>query len=168
MALTLDTSHKSTSGLYHLCLRFSMNSKRYFYKLGEKYTADEFDVICKADGRGRGGNINPSYTKRQELSALYSKYERIIMEMSDRGKLKSVASIEILLTGKSDKRLIVDNPITDTFLSVWRDVIASAKASTAASYNNAYNSFVESNVYDEADGFAIDTLTVQKWMRYMS
>jgi hypothetical protein len=48
-----------------------MNSKRYYYKLGEKYTADEFDVICKADGRGRGGNINPSYTKRQELSALY-------------------------------------------------------------------------------------------------
>ena len=44
MALTLDTSHKSTSGLYHLCLRFSMNSKRYYYKLGEKYTAEEFDV----------------------------------------------------------------------------------------------------------------------------
>lgn len=60
MALTLDTSHKSTSGLYHLCLRFSMNSKRYYYKLGEKYTAEEFDVICKADGRGRGGNINSS------------------------------------------------------------------------------------------------------------
>ena len=168
MALTLDTSHKSTSGLYHLCLRFSMNSKRYYYRLGEKYTAAEFNVICKADGRGRGGNVNQSYTKRQELSALFSKYERLIMEMSDRGKLKSVANIEILLTGKTDKRLIVDNPITDTFLSVWRDVIASAKASTADSYNNAYNSFVESKVYDEADGFAVDTLTVQKWMQHMN
>lgn len=168
MALTLDTSHKSTSGHYHLCLRFSMNSKRYYYRLGEKYTAAEFDVICKADGRGRGGNVNQSYTKRQELSALYSKYERLIMEMSDRGKLKSVANIEILLTGKTDKRLVVDNPITDTFLSVWRDVIASAKASTADSYNNAYNSFVESRVYDEADGFAVDTLTVQKWMQHMN
>ena len=168
MALTLDTSHKSTSGHYHLCLRFSMNCKRYYYRLGEKYTAAEFEVICKADGRGRGGNVNQSYTKRQELSALYLKYERFIKEMSDRGKLKSVANIEILLTGKTDKRLIVDNPITDTFLSVWRDVIASAKASTAASYNNAYNSFVESKVYDEADGFAVDTLTVQKWIRHMS
>ena len=168
MALTLDTSHKSTSGLYHLCLRFSMNSKRYYYRLGEKYTAAEFNVICKADGRGRGGNVNKSYTKRQELTALFSKYERLIMEMSDRGKLKSVANIEILLTGKTDKRLIVDNPITDTFLSVWRDVIASAKASTADSYNNAYNSFVESKVYNEADGFAVDTLTVQKWMQHMN
>ena len=168
MALTLDTSHKSTSGHYHLCLRFSMNSKRYYYRLGEKYTAAEFDVICKADGRGRGKSVNQSYTKRQELSALYSKYERLIKEMSDRGKLKSVANIEILLTGKTDKRLIVDNPITDTFLSVWREVIASAKPSTADSYNNAYNSFVESKVYDENDGFAVDTLTVKKWMQYMA
>ena len=139
MALTLDTTHKSASGQYHLCLRFAMNSKRYYYRLGEKYSAAEFEIICKADGRGRGGNTNPSYVKRQELSALYSKYERVIMDMSDRGKLKSVANIEILLTGQADKRLKVDNPVNDTFLSVWREVIASKKASTADSYNNAIN-----------------------------
>lgn len=56
MALTLDTTHKSASGQYHLCLRFAMNGKRYYYRLGEKYTSADFDVICKADGRGRGGN----------------------------------------------------------------------------------------------------------------
>ena len=168
MALTLDTTHKSASGQYHLCLRFAMNSKRYYYRLGEKYTSADFDIICKADGRGRGGNVNPSYTKRQELSALYSKYERLIKDMSDRGKLKSVANIEVLLTGQADKRLVVDSPINDTFLSVWRDVIASAKASTADSYKNAYNSFVESKVYDETDGFAVDTLTVQKWVQHMN
>lgn len=168
MALTLDTTHKSTSGQYHLCLRFSMNGKRYHYRLGEKYSSSEFDVICKADGRGRGGNINPSYTKRQELSALYNKYEKLIMDVSDRGKLKSVANIEILLTGQADKRLKIDNPVKETFLSVWRDVIASKKASTADSYNNAINCFIESKVYDEADGFAVDTLTVQKWVQYMN
>ena len=168
MALTLDTTHKSASGLYHLCLRFAMNGKRYYYRLGEKYSAAEFDVICKADGRGRGGNINPSYTKRQELSALYSKYEKLIMDVSDRGKLKSVANIEILLTGQTDKRLKVDSPVNETFLSVWRDVIASKKASTADSYNNAINCFIESKVYDEADGFAVDTLTIQKWVQYMN
>ena len=122
MALTLDTTHKSTSGQYHLCLRFSMNGKRYHYRLGEKYSSSEFDVICKADGRGRGGNINPSYTKRQELSALYNKYEKLIMDVSDRGKLKSVANIEILFTGQADKRLKIDNPVKETFLSVWREV----------------------------------------------
>ena len=168
MALTLDTTHKSTSGQYHLCLRFSMNGKRYHYRLGEKYSSSEFDVICKADGRGRGGNINPSYTKRQELSALYNKYEKLIMDVSDRGKLKSVANIEILFTGQADKRLKIDNPVKETFLSVWRDVIASKKASTADSYNNAINCFIESKVYDEADGFAVDTLTVQKWVQYMN
>lgn len=168
MALTLDTTHKSASGLYHLCLRFAMNGKRYYYRLGEKYSAAEFDVICKADGRGRGGNVNPSYTKRQELSALYSKYEKLIMDVSDRGKLKSVANIEILLTGQADKRLKVDSPVNETFLSVWRDVIASKKASTADSYNNAINCFIESKVYDEVDGFAVDTLTIQKWVQYMN
>lgn len=168
MALTLDTTHKSTSGQYHLCLRFAMNGKRYYYRLGEKYTAKEFEVICKADGRGRGGNTNPSFTRRQELSALYSKYERLIMDASDRGKLKSVANIEVLLTGKVDKRLVVDNPINDTFLSVWREVISSKKASTADSYNNAINCFIESKVYDETDGFAVDTLTVKKWVQYMN
>lgn len=168
MSLTLDTTHKSASGQYHLCLRFAMNGKRYYYRLGEKYSSAEFDIICKADGRGRGGNVNPSYVKRQELSALYSKYERVIMDMSDRGKLKSVANIEILLTGQADKRLKVDNPVNETFLSVWRDVIASRKASTADSYNNAINCFKESKVYDEADGFAVDTLTVQKWVQYMN
>lgn len=168
MSLTLDTTHKSASGQYHLCLRFAMNGKRYYYRLGDKYSSSEFDIICKADGRGRGGNINPSYLKRKELSTLYSKYERVIMDMSDRGKLKSVANIEILLTGQADKRLKVDSPINETFLSVWQDVIASSKANTADSYNNAYNSFVESKVYDEADGFAVDTITVQKWMQYMN
>ena len=168
MALTLDTTHKSASGLYHLCLRFAMNGKRYYYRLGEKYSAAEFDVICKADGRGRGGNTNPTYIKRQELSALYSKYEKLIMDVSDRGKLKSVANIEILLTGQADKRLKVETPINETFISVWRDVIASKKASTADSYTNAINCFIESKVYDEADGFAVDTLTVQKWVQYMN
>ena len=168
MSLTLDTTHKSASGQYHLCLRFAMNGKRYYYRLGEKYSSAEFDIICKADGRGRGGNVNPSYVKRQELSALYSKYERVIMDMSDRGKLKSVANIEILLTGQTDKRLKVDNPVNETFLSVWRDVIAGRKASTADSYNNAINCFIESKVYDEVDGFAVDTLTVQKWVQYMN
>ena len=168
MSLTLDTTHKSTSGQYHLCLRFAMNGKRYYYRLGEKYSAVEFDVICKADGRGRGGNTNQSYLKRQELSTLYSKYERVIMDVSDRGKLKSVANIEILLTGQADKRLKVDNPVNENFLSVWRDVIATKKASTADSYNNAINCFIESKVYDEADGFAVDTLTVQKWVQYMN
>lgn len=168
MSLTLDTTHKTVSGLYHLCLRFAMNGKRYYYRLGEKYSSAEFDVICKADGRGRGGNTNPSYTKRQELSAIYSKYKRLIVDLSDRGKLKSVANIEILLTGQADKRLIVDNPVNETFLSVWRDVIASKKASTAYSYNNAINCFIESKVYDEADGFAVDTLTVQRWVKYMN
>ena len=33
MSLTLDTPHKSVLGKYHLCLRFSMNSKRYFIGL---------------------------------------------------------------------------------------------------------------------------------------
>lgn len=167
MSLTLDTTHKTATGQYHLCLRFAMNGKRYHYRLGEKLTAAEFDVICKADGRGRGGYNNQSYERRQELSALFSKYERFIMDMSDRGKLKSVANIEILLTGNTDKRLKVDNPIKETFLSVWREVIASRKASTADSYNNAINCFIESKVYDEADGFAVDTLTVQKWVEYM-
>lgn len=167
MSLTLDTTHKTTTGQYHLCLRFAMNGKRYHYRLGEKYTATEFDVICKADGRGRGGYANQSYEKRQELSSLFAKYERLIMDMSDRGKLKSVANIEILLTGNTDKRLKVDNPIKETFLSVWREVIASRKASTADSYNNAINCFIESKVYDEADGFAVDTITVQKWVQYM-
>ncbi len=168
MALTLDTSHKTTSGQYHLCLRFAMNSKRYYYRLGEKLTAAEFDVICKADGRGRGGNTNPSFIKRKELSALYTKYERLIMDASDRGKLKSVANIEILLTGQADKRMKVNNPVNVTFLSVWRDVIASKKTNTAESYKSAYNNFVESKVYDEADCFAVDSLTVQRWVQYMS
>ena len=44
MALTLDTTHKSASGRYHLCLRFAMNGKRYYYRLGEKYTSAEFDL----------------------------------------------------------------------------------------------------------------------------
>lgn len=168
MSLTLDSTHKSASGQYHLCLRFALNGKRYYYRLGEKYNSKEFDVICKADGRGRGGNINPSFVKKCELLEVFDKYTKIVKDMSDKGKIKSIANIEVLLTGKADKRLVIDDPITDTFVSVWRDVIASRKASTADSYNNAYNSFVESKVYDEADGFAVDTLTVQKWMQYMN
>ena len=168
MSLTLDSTHKSASGQYHLCLRFALNGKRYYYRLGEKYNSKEFEVICKADGRGRGGNINPSYVKKCELLEVFDKYAKIVKDMSDKGKIKSIANIEVLLTGKADKRLVIDDPITDTFVSVWRDVIASRKASTADSYKNALDSFIESKVYDETDGFAIDTLTIQKWCQYMN
>ena len=48
VALTLDGRYRSEDGTYLCSIRFTMNRGRYYYHLGDRYTADEFDAIDKS------------------------------------------------------------------------------------------------------------------------
>lgn len=48
ISLVLDKRHVRNGGKYPIALRFTIDRKRLYYPLGDKYTEKEFDAICRA------------------------------------------------------------------------------------------------------------------------
>jgi len=170
VALTLDTRYKDENEKYHSAIRFTINGKRYFYHLGFKYTAEEFDAIDKSDGRGRGGNQSQNYIDRTRLVEIYNQHVDLVRDMSNKGTLKSVDNIRAVLVGRistyggSDAS---ERPYANSFIGLWNEVISQKKASTAETYRNARDCFVKSNVYKVEDGYNVDVAKVKAWIDYM-
>lgn len=53
ISLVLDRRHLKSDNKYPIALRFTIDRKRLYYSLGEKYTEKEFDAICRAKNTGR-------------------------------------------------------------------------------------------------------------------
>ena len=168
VALTLDGRYRSEDGTYLCSIRFTMNRGRYYYHLGDRYTADEFDAIDKSDGRGRGGNQSQNYTERCRLVEIYNHFADIVRDMSNKGTLKSIDNIKAVLTGRvstygNDSKDIYAN----TFIGLWNDIIAQKKASTAETYRNARDCFIKSGVFRPKNGYSVDVNTIKAWIDYM-
>ena len=140
VSLTLDTRYRDENGKYHASIRFTVNGSRYFFHLGNKYTVEEFDAISKADGRGRGGNQSQNFIDRNRLVELYNQYVDLVRDMYNKGTLKSVDNIRVVITrrissyGNSDEST---TPYANSFIGLWNEVILQKKASTAETYRNA-------------------------------
>ncbi len=170
VALCLDTRSKDKSGKYHASVRFTINGDRYYFHLGDKYTAEEFDAICKSDGRGRGGGQSQNYLLRTNLISVFENFVEIVRDMTQKGTLKSIDNIRAVLTGriftygKSGKS---NMHLVNSFLGLWNEVISQKKASTANEYRDARNSFMESRVYTEKDGFNVGVEQLRAWIAFM-
>ena len=57
ISLVLDKRHVRNGGKYPIALRFTIDRKRLYYPLGDKYTEKEFDAICRAKNTGRRSNM---------------------------------------------------------------------------------------------------------------
>ena len=170
ITLTLDTRYKDENGKYHASIRFTVNGSRYYFHLGRKYTSEEWDAICKSDGRGRGGNLSQNYLDRTKLVEIYNQYVDLARDMSNKGTLKSIDNIRAVLTGRISTYGSVEEatlPYTNTFIGLWNEVIAQKKASTAESYRNARDCFVNSGVYHARDGYNVGVDKVKAWIAFM-
>ncbi len=147
-----------------------MNTARYYFHLGRKFTAEEWDAICKSDGRGRGGNQSQNYIDKTKLVKLYNQYVDLARDMSNKGTLKSIDNIRSVLTGRISTYGNVEEaalPYTITFIGLWNEVIAQKKASTAESYRNARDCFIKSGVYNVRNGYNVDVDMIKAWVAYM-
>ena len=168
MSLTLDTRYCSTDGKYHAAVKYTVNGSRYYYHLGAQHTPEEFAAIAKADGRGRGGNKGPRYLEKCRLQEAFRRQVDIMKELDDKGKLKTIANVRAILTGKvSSDHSTSGVKQKENFLSLWRSIISKKKASTAETYKCALDCFVRSGLYHERDGFNVDTNTVREWVSWM-
>ena len=170
IALTLDTRYRDEDGKYHASIRFTVNGSRYFFHLGYKYSVEEFDSICKSDGRGRGGNQNQNYIEKTHLLETYSQYVGLVRDMYNKGTLKSVDNIRSVITGRistyGDSKESSE-PYANSFIGLWNEVISQKKASTAETYRNARDCFIKSGVYNAKDGYNVGVDKIQAWIAYM-
>lgn len=168
VALTLDTRYKDENNRHHCSIRFTVNGDRYYLHLGYKYNTEEFTAINKADGRGRVGGQSQNFQERIKLLEIYNNYVDLVRDLTHNGTLKSIDNIRAILTGRISTygKESVDTNI-NSFIGVWDEVIAKKKASTADNYRDARNSFVESKVYDEKDGYYVSIDQVKSWIDYL-
>ena len=171
ITLTLDTRYRDENGKYHASIRFTVHGSRYFLHLGYKYTSEEWDAICKSDGRGRGGNQSQNFIDRNRLVELYNQHVDLVRDMYNKGTLKSVDNIRAVITGRISTYGSPDEstaPYANSFIGLWNEVISQKKASTAETYRNARDCFIKSGVYDVKQGYNVDVDKVKAWIAYMN
>ncbi len=171
ITLTLDTRYRDENGKYHASIRFTVHGSRYFLHLGYKYTSEEWDAICKSDGRGRGGNQSQNFIDRNRLVELYNQHVDLVRDMYNKGTLKSVDNIRAVITGRISTYGSPDEstaPYANSFIGLWNEVISQKKASTAETYRNARDCFIKSGVYDVKEGYNVDVDKVKAWIAYMN
>ena len=168
IALTLDTRYKSRDNKHHASIRYTINGERFYYHLGESFSVDEFNTICKSDGRGRGGNKSNSFITKNRLCGIFESHVDIIRDMAYKGTLKSIANVKAILNGKISSYGKADNHRdVQNFISVWNEIIKTKKVSTASAYRNARDCFMKSGVYHEKEGFAVDINKINAWVLFM-
>ena len=163
--ITLTLSSKRGSGFGRalpLCLRYSINGRRFYYLLGESYTVGQFAAICQARrGLRRHSTVtlNDRYVaKKEELTALFHSYVTQLREWSQQNLL-SIDLIAAALTGKGGGG--------KCFLSEWERIIASKRVGTAESYRYALRSFTELTGFTPQDGFLVNAAVLRKWVKAM-
>lgn len=157
ISLVLDKRHSRSDGKYPVALRFTIDRKRLYYPLGDKFTEKEFDAICRAKNTGRKAKVKSEKETNLEskmlLEQAFNSYIDVVKDLDKTSKL-SLAMIMTRLTGKNEE---------NSFLSVWDNVISERSAGTADSYLSAKKSFVK--YVGNVSGFNISKITIEKWFK---
>lgn len=163
IALTLSSKRGTADGAsVPVCLRFSLNGRRYYYLLGDSWTVSEFAAICSAK---KGLRRHESFTRNDLYCAKQEEYRQAftagvarIRELALQSTL-TLDKIAATLTGKSsDGR---------NFLSEWERILDSRSVGTAESYRYALRSFRELTGFTARDGFLVNAAVLSRWVREM-
>lgn len=165
ISMCLDKRHLSNvkNLSFPLCVKFHISGSRYYYSLGESCTPEELVRLSKAKG-GREKRIGEetSFERKVRLQEVFKSMVNTVMMVSERGSL-TLNRIKVALTGRSESA---------SFLSIWEDIInekrSAGKAGTAENYENAYKCFKSLTGFTYADGFAVDSTVVNKWIDSMT
>lgn len=159
ISLVLDRRHLKSDNKYPIALRFTIDRKRLYYSLGEKYTEKEFDAICRAKNTGRKASTKnekeTNFERKVQLERTFKSYVDIVQDLDKTAKL-SLAMIMTRLTGKNEE---------DSFLQIWDDIINNRSVGTADSYATAKKSFIK--YVGVISGFNVSKTLIEKWIKGM-
>lgn len=165
ISMCLDKRHRENvkKSAFPLCVKFHVSGSRYYYSLGEKCSDDELLKLSKAKGnREKRVGLETTYERKVRLQEVFESMVSVVTTISERGVL-TIDRIKLALTGHSE---------TSSFLSVWEDIIKEkrddGKAGTAENYENAYRCFTSLTGFTYADGFAVDSTVINKWIDRMT
>jgi site-specific recombinase XerD len=156
VSLGLDRRKAYADG-YRVSMKYVMGGRTYYYPLSWRATDEEFERI-----QGTSTTRGRMSQEKKSLASMNAQWEETFAAYKER--LENLAKMTTLsldvirasLTGMS---------LDACFLSVWREVIASRKHGTGASYEIAMKSFVRITGFAERDGFAVTKDTIHKWVQ---
>ena len=161
VTLCLDKRNpdRAVDGQFPLCMRFTINYRKYYFCIGEKCSVAELARISKANGHGERKMDNETNFERQvRLQQLFQNYVHVVETLNQTGAL-TLDRIKTALTGRCE---------STSLISVWEGIIQekiqAGKAGTAGSYNNALNCFKNLTGFTYKDGFSIDPTLVNNWV----
>ena len=159
ISLGLDKRH-SKSNLYPVCIRYSFNGKFMYYPIGDQCTEKEFKQIIETEStRGRSSESRKSNANiKKKWEEVFETYRERLEKLAATSFL-TPESVHISLTGKSSSQ---------SFITVWEEIINDRKAGTAASYEGAKKSFIKCTGFSEADGFMVTKDIIHKWVQTMT
>lgn len=165
IAMCLDKRHPDSenSKLFPLCIRFTIYDSRYYYRLGEKCSYEDLDKLSRSQGnREKRIGLETTFERKVRLQEVFASMVHVVTTVSERGIL-TLDRIKVALTGRCE---------TASFLSVWEEIInekrALGKAGTAENYGDAYRCFKRITGFTYADGFALDSAVINKWIDGMT
>lgn len=159
VSLGLDRRKMYPDG-YRVSMKYVIGGRTLYYPLSWRATDEEFERISETSTtRGKMSKERASDASlNKEWQGTFEAYRQRLEELAQATTL-SLDVIRASLTGRS---------ATANFLTVWREVIASKKHGTAASYEIALKSFIRLVGFTESDGFNVTKDTIHKWVQGMT
>lgn len=154
-AICLDIrSNRKDVTKYPLCIRFIIDRKSYYHKLGGNYTKMDFSEIANTQK-----SRSDKYEEKKKWRETIDFYANMLKELS-KGRELTLDMIRAAITGKSE-----DNTVS--FLGIWQEIIEAKEAddhfTTAESYTCALKSFKKIMGENGIIGLQITIEDLRKW-----
>lgn len=154
-AICLDIrSNRKDVTKYPLCIRFIIDRKSYYHKLGGNYTKMDFSEIANTQK-----SRSDKYEEKKKWREAIDFYADMLQELS-KGRELTLDMIRAAITGKSE-----DNTVS--FLGIWQEIIDAKDAdnhfTTAESYTCAKKSFLKIMGENSIIGLQITIEDLRKW-----
>lgn len=162
ISMILDVRHSKGCENSPLCLCFSINRKRVYHSLGERYSCEDLTRITNATGQGeRKGLCETNFERKLRLSNTFSNYVSLVEELNESGVL-SLDRIKTMLTGRAKSSSFVEE-----WENVIEDLLRKGKAGTADNYRSAMRCFNTLSGFTRFEGFAITKEVIERWIDAM-
>ena len=163
ISMMLDVRHSKDKNDHPLSLCFSINRKRVYHSLGERYTHEELARILNATGQGeRKGECETNFEKKQRLAGVFDTYVKTIQELNETEAL-TLDRISTALTGRTK---------SSSFIEEWEKVIddlkQKGKVGTSTSYRCGLRCFLRLSGFTRFEGFTLSKEVIDRWIVAMT
>lgn len=160
LTLVLDKRTNKDTDEYPMAVCFTMNRKRYYYKIPNMPLQTEkfFNSVCSISSSR--STLMPI---RQKWEAILEEYREKLVRLSKSQEL-TIDVIKAMLSGVE-----VEDEQDFSFLGVWKSLIEGYKkegrVGTAENYTWSLNSFLK--IIGNIEGFKIDIHVIERWDKGM-